>query len=288
MSEARARVTRPDESSSGTTPGAVALASSAPTPAAAAAPSPPSGGGASAPSTSPPSTSPPGGTLSQKVLAFVSLVAIQVVLALSYKAAQGPDGRYSFDPASLMVVAEALKCLLSVGFFTMEKRKDHPSLALQDFLRQMRDEAVSHPSLPTTCLVLAVLYAMNNSLVFIIFQFADGANINLIKGGSSVVSTLMLRYGLGRDFSGIQWAAVLLQVCGLVVAQFGASCTNTPILALGVYAGLFVSLTITAFCSVVNEKVRAGVGGGGAGYERTSRGIDITCTRSIPRPPTSH
>jgi hypothetical protein len=44
-------------------------------------------------------------------------------------------------------------------------------------------------------------------------------------------------------------------VCGLAISQFGATGTNAPLLSLGSYAVLIISLTITSICSVYNDKV---------------------------------
>jgi hypothetical protein len=197
-----------------------------------------------------------GATAFQKVSAFVSLVVIQVSLALSYKAAQtGPDSSYRFDPASLMVVAEGTKMLMSMGLFAREELAKKPELGWKELSAIGREQVVSTKNLPLMCAILAAMYCANNNLMFLVFQWADSANINLIKGGASIVSTLLLRFAMSRNFSTVQWSAVWLQVCGLTVAQFGASCTNTPLLSTLAYIGLFVSLTITSVCSVVNEKV---------------------------------
>ena len=108
---------------------------------------------------------------------------------------------------------------------------------------------------PWVCAGLAAAYCINNQFTFVLLQWADGANFNLIKGCSSVVSTLMLHFGLSRRFSSPQWSAVWLQVCGLVVAQFAATCTNTPVLEAATYLLLFISVCITSLSSVVNDKV---------------------------------
>jgi hypothetical protein len=128
----------------------------------------------------------------------------------------------------------------------------------ETFLDQAGLAASSPPesrAIRWVCAGLAAAYCVNNQMTFVLLQWADGANVNLIKGGASLVSTLMLRFALQRRFSSAQWSAVCLQVCGLVVAQFGATCTNTPLLSTATYALLLLSLTITSYTSVVNDKV---------------------------------
>ena len=137
-----------------------------------------------------------------------------------------------------------------------------PGGALAELREAFLDQAgLAASSLPESrairwvCAGLAAAYCVNNQMTFVLLQWADGANVNLIKGGASLVSTLMLRFALQRRFSAAQWSAVCLQVCGLVVAQFGATCTNTPVLAPATYALLLLSLTITSYTSVANDKL---------------------------------
>lgn len=195
--------------------------------------------------------------VSLKLTAFASLVVIQVGLALVYKAAQDSKGNYAFDTGSIMLVAELVKTLMSAAFFFSELRSNDPTSTAHTAVDAFKSQVTASPTLPGFCLGLAVLYCINNQFTFILLQWADAANFNLIKGGASVVATLMLRFGLGRDFSSVQYAACALQCFGLITAQFGATCTNTPVLSSATYSLLLVSLTITSLCSVINEKVGA-------------------------------
>jgi hypothetical protein len=239
-------------------------------------------------SSSPPPLPPPT-LLLLRLGSFISLVAFQTTLALVYKAAQGADGRYRFNAGTLMLVAEAVKLLMSLSFFVRDegKRRERGAAGLPSPTPEaeaaddtvavaaaseseplathlppsyasayLRQAFASNPRLVPTSAALSLLYALNNQLTFLLLRndWADSANFNLIKGGAAIVSTLML-YALGRAFSGVQWAAVLLQVCGLVIAQFGATCTNTPVLHPVTYLVLALSLVVTSICSVVNEKV---------------------------------
>lgn len=63
----------------------------------------------------------------------------------------------------------------------------------------------------------------------------------------------MMWAALARPVTRVQWSAIAVQSCGLVVTQFGANCTGAPLLGGGVYLALFASLTITSLCSVWND-----------------------------------
>ena len=134
--------------------------------------------------------------------------------------------------------------------------------------------------LPAYCAGLALLYCVNNNITFVIFQWADGGNINLIKAGSTFVSALILLLLLGRSISSVQWSAIAIQSAGLVITQFGANCkaANTPALAPPVYAALLFSLTITAFSGVCNEKVLKDAGREGAGVHTVNALLYATGT----------
>ena len=193
-------------------------------------------------------------TAVQRVGSFAALCALHVLVALAYKAAQDERGMYRFDPAALLVVSEAAKLALSLALYARQAVAADPGLAPRAIAAAFTTEATATPGLARTALLLAGLYCVNNNLAFVLFQWADGANINLIKSGTSFVSTLLLVAWLRRAVSPVQWSAVGLQVAGLVVAQFGATCTDAPALRVAAYAALLVSLTITAVCSVLNDQ----------------------------------
>jgi hypothetical protein len=189
--------------------------------------------------------------LTLSIASFFVLVFIQVSLALSFRAAQDETGKYPFDPAAVLVIAEVLKFLLSLTLYSRSENANKP----EGWYVAFKSEIQSTPTLFYSCFALAVLYCANNNISFLLFQWMDGANINLFKSGSSFVSTLLLRFALHRGISSIQWAAVGLQVCGLAISQFGATGTNAPLLSASAYFVLLISLTITSICSVYNDKV---------------------------------
>jgi hypothetical protein len=189
--------------------------------------------------------------LTLSIASFFILVFVQVSLALSFRAAQDESGKYPFDPAAVLVVAEVLKFLLSLTLYSRSEIANKP----EGWYVAFKSEIQSTPTLFYSCFALAVLYCANNNISFLLFQWMDGANINLFKSGSSFVSTLLLRFALHRGISSIQWAAVGLQVCGLAISQFGATGTNAPLLSASAYFVLLISLTITSICSVYNDKV---------------------------------
>jgi hypothetical protein len=205
--------------------------------------------------------------LHKVAFAFVALVVLQVFLALSFKFAQrGMSGQYPFSSPALLVIAEITKLGISLCLFFQEEsytRVGHATkeeLATKKAFENVRQSfltlggELTFPLLRNTAL-LAALYCVNNHIAFLVFRMADGANITLIKSGSSFVCALMLRFALGRAISRVQWSAIFLQIFGLVVAQFGATCSNTPILPGYAYLLLFISLVISSVSSVWNDQL---------------------------------
>ena len=179
------------------------------------------------------------------VIAFISLIIIQVSLAGAFKIAQNSDKSYPFSPSALLIVSEVIKLVLSAIFYSSSS--DNPS-----FYAACSNLLQSSAAMPI--FLLAVLYCANNNLTFLLFQMADGANISLFKVGSTFISAILLRFVLGRSISFNQGSAIVIQVAGLLVVQFASSCEmNTPILQPLAYILLLTSVLITSICGVWND-----------------------------------
>lgn len=199
---------------------------------------------------------------------FLALALLHVLLALSFKLAQrGSNAQYAFSSAALLVVAEFLKFIISFTLLWQEHCciKSRETVDSENQTRTTGSSSLGHTLerfkaelsflLLRRTLVLAALYCVNNNIAFFVFRLADGANINLIKSGRSFLSALMLRFSLGRSISRVQWSAIFLQIFGLIVAQFGATCTDRPILPGYAYILLFISLLISSLCGVWNDHI---------------------------------
>lgn len=201
-------------------------------------------------------------------LSFLALVILHVLLALSFRLAQRKSSAdYAFSSPALLVMAEMTKFVISMCLYCQEKRMTTatdntirewlPGIATKS--RSFINHIVHHiqaevsPKLIHDTIILAGLYCINNNIAFAVFRIADGANINLIKSGSSFVSALMLRCALKRLISPVQWSSIFLQVFGLVVTQFGVTCSRTLLLPGHTYLLLSISLFISSGCSVYND-----------------------------------
>lgn len=242
--ESSAFLSAPSSSSAGPSTAVTLSAPAAPPPPAAAKPAPPASNVA-------------------VIVAFFSLVLIQVLLSLSYKSSQTSDGKYPFSPASILVLAEFVKfTMAAAALYAMPGGAPPPHADVRARVAYVWaafcDEAFVRCGgrLPLAAFGLALFYCTNNNLTFYIFRYADPANLNLVKSGATFVSAMIMRAFLDRPVSSVQWSSIAIQTAGLVVTQFGASCgTGSTVLSPLTYVALLVSLTLTSFSGVWNDKL---------------------------------
>jgi hypothetical protein len=68
---------------------------------------------------------------------------------------------------------------------------------------------------------LALLYALINNTVFVLYKLADPGTIQLIKSGITLVTALVLWFTLGTRIAKLQWIAIMLQVSAMLYTNCG-------------------------------------------------------------------
>ena len=178
--------------------------------------------------------------------AFLVLFGVSTVVALLFKLSQ-TAGHYSYSPASAQGTAEAIKLALSLGFLWREHARDAAAAPLLPYFRaQLSAGLLAHLA------GLSALYFVNNQAAFLLFKLSDVSTNVLFKSGASGVSALLLWAFLSRPIAGLQWLAIALQVCGLLIVQYD-ECTHAAQLPATVYLLLLGSLVVTCVCNVWNE-----------------------------------
>ncbi|KID96988.1 UDP-galactose transporter, partial [Metarhizium majus ARSEF 297] len=99
--------------------------------------------------------------------------------------------------------------------------------------------------------LLSLFYVLINNLVFVSYQVADPATISLTKSGVTCVTALVLMFTLNTKITGIQWLAIVLQVCGLLVTQYDP--TAGGVYSVEVYLLLIFQVFLSAVSGVVNQ-----------------------------------
>ncbi|QDS73223.1 hypothetical protein FKW77_003564 [Venturia effusa] len=92
---------------------------------------------------------------------------------------------------------------------------------------------------------LALLYALINNTVFVLYELADPGTIQLVRSGITLATGLVLWFALGSKISNLQWIALMLQTCGLVVTRY------SPTTGSGYPFTTYLVLTFQTFLSAV-------------------------------------
>ena len=186
--------------------------------------------------------------VTNKWRALAALVTLQVVTGVVYKLSQKSSTSYSYSTFSALAIAEGIKFAISALLLTRSGRANIYRLPLA------KNES-AFPGVPSSylkILALALMYCVNNQLTFSIFLAADPASLNIFKAGSTAITAAISCMLLGRHVSWQQWAAIILQLSGLIVTQYDA-CKDRMTLSPATYTLLLISVTITALSGVLNE-----------------------------------
>ena len=137
---------------------------------------------------------------SKHVIAFLSLVVIQVSIGLFYKFAAGEAGGYLFSQASALAMSEGFKLVLSIFLYRQSKnghpkgfiplQQEGPSPNPQFFLKSIIIEVPYN--VRNGMILLAFLYLVNNHIFFYLVTLADPGTINLVKSASTFLSAGIL------------------------------------------------------------------------------------------------
>ena len=195
-----------------------------------------------------------------KAVVFICLFLVQVVVALVYKFSL-TNGVYNYSTISAITMAEITKFCMSLYmtlWFSVPVREISTSTSVftsmslkfsacrREIERQLNKKFVLHT------FILAVLYGINNQIVFVLYQYVDVVSISLFRSFTSFLSAILLWILFSRPINRIQWSAITLQVIGLIIVQYDA-CKKLPILEIHLYLILMLNCTITSTCTVWNE-----------------------------------
>ena len=112
------------------------------------------------------------------------------------------------------------------------------------------------PKLALHYLCLSVMYCINNQLAFACHVFADPGTYSVFKSAAPYLVAIFLRL-LGDGMNRLQWIAIILLCISIMSTQYDDSGGKTR-MSTGAYAMLAIHVTITATCSVWNQKVLKG------------------------------
>ncbi|KAM4060136.1 nucleotide-sugar transporter [Hirsutella rhossiliensis] len=99
--------------------------------------------------------------------------------------------------------------------------------------------------------ILALCYTLINNSVFLSYHLADPGTVQLSKTGGTLITAIIMASTLKTAISRTQWAAVLLQVFGLILTQYKPGTGSTY--PASTYAVLFFQIFISASSGVYNQ-----------------------------------
>ena len=181
----------------------------------------------------------------KQILSLVCLTTMYFVVAVVFHFARSSDGKYAFSTLATQTLSEFVKLCISVCLLKME---------IGD-----RDVYVTYKNqMTTSCMlysiVLSIFYCINNQIMFVLFTMIPAVVITLIKTTSPLITALITLFVLHQGRPTIAWVALLIQVLGLIVAQYNA-CDNTPTYHVMSYAIGILSVTISSSAGVANSSL---------------------------------
>jgi drug/metabolite transporter (DMT)-like permease len=209
------------------------------------------------------------------------LISVTTAINVVYKTAQIKGGGYSFSPSGSLIISEFIKfviSLLSIRAFdnSSERARFYHHCVIwwnYSFGWLYEFKSVYGEIIPTISsgqtasgkmtddlrhmifiLFLAMCYAANNNLSFVLYIRSDPATITLLRSLTSFTTALAMLAFLGRPITRVQWFAIMFQCSGLLVFQYDP-CRSSTLQQFSTYMMIFSSLLLTTVSSVTNDHI---------------------------------
>ena len=180
----------------------------------------------------------------KKVLAFISLMIIQICLLLFITLSKNQGINYNYNPASAICMAEFIKLIISIIGFIWNNGNFEEIISI---FYKRKDALIIYS-------VLAMFYCINNQMTFISLELTTPGNVALIKSITPFLTAVLQCLVNKSIVINLEWIAILLVCSGLVITQWNdcTSSLNLPFTALLV---LMFSSSLTAVSSVGNSYI---------------------------------
>lgn len=144
------------------------------------------------------------------------LIGLQPILVHMSK---GPDGKFAYSPISVNFATEIAKCCFAVLLLLYQARRgtgsDRVVLSWHRLWRDARKNWL--------LAVPALFYAINNYLKFVMQLYFRPATVKMLSNLKVLTIALLLKVVMKRQFTVVQWEALVLLILGITVNQL--SCT---------------------------------------------------------------
>ena len=149
-------------------------------------------------------------------LLVASVTLLMTVQPFVVKATQNHEGLYDYHILVAAAATELLKLLLSLGFYfgaILPEDHTHTLLSWRDMLR------FAAP---------ALVYTLNNALVFLIVQYLKPSSFQLLSATKTVFTAILMRVILKKMLNRVQKYAIVLLATGAAVSQLSQMHTPSP------------------------------------------------------------
>ena len=155
------------------------------------------------------------------------------------------EGHYAYISETVPLLAECFKACLAFTFLAKE-------FGSRETLKRLGAAFKK----PTTVLfsIPALLYLINNNLVFVALMYLDPAEYQILANLKIVSTALLMRCMLSRKLNDIQWSAVILLLIGSSMTRLGSCGESQEITAMGLIIMSVVSL-FSGLAGVYSEKL---------------------------------
>lgn len=160
---------------------------------------------------------------------------------------QNDQGKIEYNAISSTLLSEMLKIVISTSFYFTTK-DNTPA--------QVKPLEVLEFSVP------ALVYFVNNNLVFLILNNVDATTFQLLSQLKTIFTGLLFRIFLKRELTAYQYLAIWMLACGTGTSQLpsclavGATSESRSSF-VGMSASV-VSCSLSAFAGIYNEKLMKG------------------------------
>jgi drug/metabolite transporter (DMT)-like permease len=186
--------------------------------------------------------------VSKKWLAFASLVVVQVSGTVFYKSSSHAS-KYNYSTFAAMTIAEFCKLTISACLHLATRNS---AVRPDKSVMSCANSKVTLSS-AVRILALAAMYFVNNQITFLVLLRVDPATFDLLRSSSSLITALVWCLLLNKYVGSLRWAALLQQICGLVVTQFDA-CSNTTTTPSNTLVIIMGTVVVSSLTAVWNEQ----------------------------------
>jgi UDP-galactose transporter len=174
------------------------------------------------------------------ILVATLLMTLQPVLV---KLSQ-VNGKAEYSYISTTLLSESTKIAISIGMYYKNEGMKWPTIHYGELL---------------TYSIPAIVYFINNNLVFVILEYIDSTSFQILSSMKTIFTGILFRAFLGRELNVVQWAAIVLLSCGTATSQL-PDCTtyqinshsNSTVIGLGLAV---VTCLLSAFGGIYSEKL---------------------------------